>query len=337
LRTTLTIFTVAVLGVLAGCEGTDGTVDVIKPLKEGKELFTVDFQEGQTLRYRFVSSRDITLDWGTVRGGSRRAEGYVDKSSESMDMVVSYTPVKVDPYGLSTIKATCDSVKVRRSPSKGRRTSKDAVRSLRGKTFTFTVLPTAKIEDRSQLDELIKEIGKKAFRADTRQGRIKEPDMIGDFISTQWFLWDSISSIEKPIEGVSVGQNWKSKLWLPSPMVMRKARDVTYTFDEIRPSGKGRLAVIRSSFSHAKSAPRGWPVPYFGRMQVSGKFGMLVGYKVLDLQGKGEELFNIDAGRIEEYSQRYRMAVEASMRFPIPGAKPRITIQQKITMKLLGN
>jgi len=306
LRTALTILTAMCLVIVAGCNGTVGTAEIRVSLEEGKELFTVDFQEGRTLRYRFVSSRDITIDWGSKNAGSKRATrggNHVDRFSESMEMAVAYTPVKVDPYGLTTIKATCKSVRVTRGPSTGRKASKDAVESLRGKSFTFTVHSNGKIEDYSQLDELIKEIGKKVFRERSRRGRVKEPDMVGDFVASQWFLWDSISSIAKPFEGVSVGESWKSKLSVPTPMVMREARDVTYTLGEIRQTGRGRIAVIRSSYLPAESVPSGWPVPYMGSFHVGGSFGLLGYYKMLDLQGQGEELFNIDTGRIEEYSQ----------------------------------
>lgn len=329
MKIALIIVTVIALCILAGC---NGAVEEKQRLSEGKELFTVDFQEGQTLRYKFASSRQTSLDWASKESKSKRGKDAVDKFSESMDMVIVYTPIEVNPYGLTTIKATCESVRVKRS--KGPRG--DPVKSLAGKSFTFTVRPTGVIEDYSQLEKLVKEVGEKAFRPRSRQGRIKDPDMICDFIASQWFLWDSVSSIEKPTEGLSVGQSWKSKLSVPTPMVMKKARDVTYTLDNIRQTEEGRLAVIRSAYSFAESVPRSWPMPYpDGAFQVSGRFGLLGRYKVLDLQGQGEELFNIDAGRIERYSQQYRVQVAASLRFPLPGANPQITIDQKLTMQLL--
>jgi hypothetical protein len=211
---------------------------------------------------------------------------------------------------------------------------KDAVEHLAGKTFTFTVGPTGKIEDYSQLDELLKEIGNKAFFTDANGDRIKEPDMICDFIAGQWFLWDSVSSLKNPSKGVAVGQSWKSKLSVPSPMVMRKAREVTYKLDEIRQSEKGRLAVISSSYSKAEAVPRSWPIPYSGSFQMKGTFGFLSGYKLLSLEGRGEELFNIEAGRIEQYNQQYQMQLEAFISIGI-GVKPMITIKQNLTMELL--
>ncbi|MHC4752078.1 MAG: DUF6263 family protein [Planctomycetota bacterium] len=328
MKNTPIILTAVVLSVLAGCEQIAGEKEL---LSEGKELLTVDFQEGQTLRYKFVSSRDITIDWDMTKKTSKSRKNAPDKSSESMEIIVAYTPVEVNPYGLSTVKATCESVKVKRS--KGPR--KDAVESLTGKTFTLTVGPTGKIEDYSQLDELIKEIGKKVFRANTDRGRIKDPDMIGDFAATQWFLWDAVSSLKKPSEGVEAGQTWKSKLSVPTPMVTRKARDVTYRLDEIRQSEKGRVAVISSSYLEADSAPHDWPIPYAGRFQVAGTFGFYRNYQVLDLQGQGQELFNIDAGRTEQYKQQYEMQLKASLLLPLAGVNPMITIKQNLTMTLL--
>jgi len=297
---------IVIISISGGCETGAG---IRESSIKGKELLTVDWQDGRTLEYKFVSAREITLDWDPTGKLTKSDNRTGDKSTESMEMVVAYTPAKIDPYGPTTIEATCKSVKVTRS--KGQR--KDAVEHLAGKTFTFSVGPTGKIEDYSQLDELLKEAGKKAFLPDTGRGRIKELDMIGDFVSSQWFLWDSVSSLENPSEGVAVGQSWTSKLSVPSPMVMRKARDVTYQLDEIRQSEKGRLAVISSSYSIADSAFQSWPIPYSGRFQMKGTFGFLSGYKLLSLEGRGEELFNIEAGRIEQYNQQYQMQLEASI------------------------
>jgi hypothetical protein len=203
-----------------------------------------------------------------------------------------------------------------------------------GKSFTFTVGPTGRIEDYSQLEALIKETGEKAFRKGSTRGRIKEPDMIGDFVAGQWFLWDSISKIEQPYKGVSVGQSWQSQLSVPAPMVMRKARDVVYALEEIRQSEKGELAVIRSRYSIAESVPDGWPVPYTGRFRMSGTFGFLRGYQVLELQGEGEEFFNIEAGRIEQSNQHYDMRL--SSRLPMGlDVSPEIDVDQKLSMQLL--
>lgn len=329
MRTALTILTLIVFCALAGCAAPEKGAS-----KKDKELLTVDFEQGKTLQYRFVSRREITIDWDPEKKTSRPGRQASEKFTESMELVMAYTPTEVDPFGLTTIEAACKSAKVSRSKRAGSPGRKDAVEHLIGKSFTLTVGPTGKIEDYSQLDKLIEEIGEKAFRPSTDRGRIKEPDMIGDFITTQWFLWDSVSSIDTASEGIAAGQTWKSQLSIPSPIVMRKARDVTYTFDAIRQGEKGRLAVISSSYALAKSVPQSWPIPYSGRFQMSGTFGFLSGYRLLGLEGKGQETFNIDTGQTEQYSQQYEMKLQASIPMGI-SAKPLITIKQDITAKLL--
>ena len=335
MKSVITILTTCVLSVLTGCEKRAEVDNLIKREKEllaaGKVLLTVDFQKGQTLRYKFISSRDIELDWNPGGKPSPSGKPKIDKSSESMEMVVAYTPTEVNPFGLTTIKATCESVQTRRS--KGQQ--KDAVQNLTNKTFTFTVAPNGKIDDYSQIAQLIKEIGNKAFLPDTSRGRIKELDMIGDFSATQWFLWDPVSSIEIATEGVSVGQTWKSKLPVTGPMVMREARDVTYTLEKAQPSPKGRLVVISSSYTPAESVPNSWPpMPYSGRFNMRGTFGFLRGYKMLNLQGQGKEVFNIDTGRTEHYSQQYQVKIQAFIPFGID-VRPQITMKQNFKMQLL--
>jgi hypothetical protein len=316
-----------IMSISGGCK----SGNLVKgPSIKDNELLTVDWQQGRTLEYKFVSGREITLDWDPTGRFSKSGQSTPDKSTELMEIVVAYKPVKIDPYGLTTIEATCKSVKVARS--KG--LHKDAVEHLAGKSFTFTVAPTGKIDDRTQLDELLKEIGKNAFTTGPEGGRIKDPDMISDFVATQWFLWDSVSSLKNPSQGVAVGQSWTSKLSIPSPMVMRRARDVTYKLDEIRQGEKGRLAVISSSYQQAETAPQSWPIPYSGSFQMRGTYGFLSGYKLLSLDGRGEELFNIDAGQIEQYNQQYQMQIQASIPMGI-SVKPMITIKQNLTMELL--
>ena len=329
LRTIVTFIMLLFISIMGGCNGT-----VSKKLEPGKELVIVDFQKGKTLRYKFVSRKEITVDWGEVKSG-KKTQHKVNKSSESMEMVVAYEPVEVNPFGLTSLKATYESIKAKRSDKKRRR--KDAVESIAGKSFTFDIDATGKIKDYSQLDNLIRQAGQKAFRPDTSRGRIKEPDMIADFVASQWFLWDCISSVTNPTKGVSIGENWKSQLSVPTPMIMRRARDVVYTLGEIRETDKGRVAVIEGSYSLAQSVPLDWPKPYpSGKFQMSGRFGFFRNYRLIDLQGQGSEEFNIDAGRIERYNQNYKMQVQASLMLPL-GPQPKITIDQTLTMELLEN
>jgi len=331
------ILTVVLLLVaLAGCN--PPVADLTTP-RAGAEVLTVDFEQGKALRYKFVSRAEIIRDWGAAGETAEKAGNVVDKFHESMEMVVAYTPIRVDPFGLTTIKATIESVSAKRSPKENQRAKEtnDAVKTTKGKSFTFTVSPSGKIEDYSQLDQLIKEAGDNAFRRNRSQGRIKDPDMIDDFIASQWFLWDSVSSIEEPAKGVRAGESWHSKLSIPAPFVMIEARDVTYTLQEIRQSERGRIAVIRSEYKPAESVPQNWPVPYSGNFQVAGRFGLFRRFTITSLKGTGTELFNIDAGTIEESTQKYKMEVSAALLFPLPGTNPKITIRQELTMHLLSN
>ena len=343
----------ALLTLLAGCgtpeQGAGKPAVQVKPAQGGRVFLAVDFEPGQVLRYKFTSQKKITVDWDPNAAASTN---HVQEQSESLEMVVAYTPLRVDPNGVSTIRASVESVKARRTGGPASRSfGTDAVETAQDKSFTLKVDSRGKLVDSSQLRFLIQEMGKHAFRPDTSVGRIKEPDMIWDFTASQWFLWDAQASVEMPAEGVAVGQTWSSQLCVPTPMVMRKARSVVYKLDEVRqnvaqppsagtgstPEGGGAtgpLAVIRSTYTPAGSAPADWPIPYSGRMQMSGTFGFLLSYEVLGLEGTGEELFNLKAGRIEQRRETYTLRAKAGL--PPMGIKanPQITIEQTLTMEL---
>ncbi len=304
-----------------------------------KELLIVDFQPNSQLRYKFVSDREITVNLDPTGKLSKSGKSTDQKMTERMELVMAYTTVDIDSYGLATIEAKCESVKVNRKQLSGRPgRGKDAVEYLAGKTFRLKVLPSGAIEDRSQLEQLIAELGDRAFGAGKSDSRIKNPDMISDFIATQWFLWDAISSIKKPLSGVKPGQSWSSRLNLPLPMLTQAARDTTYTLDAINQTEEGKVAVISSEYSLAKKEKYPWPIPYSGRFQVRGIFGFLRGYKILSLEGTAKQLFNIDSGLIQKDVQQYEVQISASM-FALGGssASPNIKVKQKISMQLLQN
>jgi hypothetical protein len=322
-----------IAGIIGGC--TSAQKSAMAP---HKTLLTVDFKPGQALKYKFVNSRDMAVDWGPMKGGDP-SKTKINKSSESLEMVVSYTPVEVDPYGVSTIRADCESAKAKRTSESARQPNwQDAAESFAGKSWTFTVDARGKIVDGSGFRTALLEAGQRAFRADRSKGLIKDPDMLFDVIAMQWFLWDSVSSISNPTKGVAVGDKWKSVLAVPATMVLFAARDVNYTLSEIRvDDANNRIAVIDSSYSLLWPNPPEWPVPYTEPFQMSGIFGFLRGYKTQDLQGHGQELFNIDAGRTERYSQSYTIHASASMPMGIGGINPQITIDQSMTMELLAS
>jgi hypothetical protein len=97
----------------------------------------------------------------------------------------------------------------------------------------------------------------------------------------------------------------------------------------------GLAGVVESTYKLADAAPTDWPVPYAGRFRMSGTFGFLGPYEVLSLEGAGEELYNIAAGRLEQRQQKYTMHVKASL--PPMGiqTQPHITIEQTLIVELL--
>ena len=127
-------------GMSAGAVGARG----------GKELLSVDFKQGQILRYKQVSEREVQLDFdpgGKISKGSDK--GRIQTMTERLEIVVAYKPVKVDSSGFSTIEATFEQVKPSRSSLSGQQPSgKDAVNYLQGKTITFTISPSG-IDDGS--------------------------------------------------------------------------------------------------------------------------------------------------------------------------------------------
>jgi hypothetical protein len=342
-KTGLTMAVGAFLVLLAGCAasgtGSGTTTSAgnatkeVNPTKGERVFLTVDFQQGQTLRYKFTSTRKIAVDWDP---NAAAKASRVQEQLEKLEMIVAYTPIEVDPYGVSTIKAAIESVKAERTGGPAaRRGGADAVEWAQGRTFGLKVDPRGKVVNPLVLTLFIQEMGRQAFRPDMSMGRVKEPDMVGDFVASQWFLWDAESSLAQPAEGLVVGQTWPSQLSVPTPMVMRQARNVVYRLDEVRPSPEGPVAVIKSTYTPADSVPAGWPIPYSGRFQMSGTFGFLSSYEVQELTGTGEELFNLKAGRIEQRRETYTLRIKAGLPLGIK-ANPRIAIEQTLTMERMG-
>ena len=318
-------FTALIVISFSGCGGA----------AKSKNLLTVDFQQDKILKYEFVSNRDIAVNLDPKGKASKSGKSAPQHSTESLSLKVSYKPEKVNPIGITTIQATCESAKANRTSSRGHQ-AKDAVEYAAGKSFKLSLSPVGRVVDKSELSDLIKELGKKAFSVRSSGGRVKNSDMVGDFFATQWFLWDSISSIEKPIDGVSIGDSWQSRLSIPTPMVMLKSRGVTYTLEEVTPSERGNIATITSVYGSVEGWGEDWPTPYEGSFQPSGPFGMMGGFKIVSFTGTGRQTFNIDKGIIEEESQEYEIKIISMGGMLVGfGMKPEINIKQTINMKLL--
>ncbi len=315
---------------ICGCSPSHKTAS-----KSKKVFLTVDFEPNQVLKYKYISNRNMAVDWGPMRGQNPK-DTKISKSSESLEMIVAYTPLEVDPYGISTIKADCLSAKVRRNSESARQAIyQDAAETFAGKSWTFTIDARGKMLDRSKFVDVLHQVGQRAFRSDKSKGLIKDPDMLYDILATQYFMWDSISSINKPAKGVAVGDKWKSVLEVPATMILFAARDVNYTIAQVRQDPNSRIAVINSSYSLLWPRPSEWPVPYTEIFQMSGTFGFLREYKVQNLNGIGQDLFNIDKGVLEKSTQSYTLHLGASLPMGLGGVTPKITIDQNITTELI--
>ena len=301
MRTGWILLTAAFLALLPGCKAPDegaGKAAAAKAPAGDKDrvYLTVDFEQGRTLRYRFISRREITLDWDP---GSTATKNRVQEHAEHLEMVVAYTPVEVDPYGAQHdpgdggIRSGHAQRRADRAQRPGSTRSKRAGQELHDQGRSAG--PDCRCRPVEGLDS---GDGREGVSIGRPGGRTKEPDMIGDFVAGQWFLWDALATIPLPAEGLAIGQTWQSQLPVPTPMVMRQARDVTYRYNGVRAGPRGSAAVIESTYALAKSAPADWPVPYAGRFRMSGTFGFLGPYEVLALEGSGEELYNIEAGRL---------------------------------------
>ncbi len=121
-------------------------------------------------------------------------------------------------------------------------------------------------------------------------------------------------------------------------MPLRAVRETTYTVDEIKETPTGRKAVINSSYALSNAKPGNWPNPYTGKFGLKGNIlAFLKNYKYQRLNGTGSQIFNIDKGVVESDRQQYQMEVVAAMILPLGDSVPKLTVNQKITVRLLEN
>jgi hypothetical protein len=304
----------------AGCD------TVLLAPKEVSVVPAVRFTQGETLRYLFKSHRSVQVEWDA----KALAEGDLTAAhtmTETLTLRMAFKSVEVTDQE-TVLQATCKSAMVRRSSLTGRRpVGRDAVEHMAGRSFTLVLDAKGRVTDANELDALLKEMGTQAFRQ-TRGQRIKDPEMISDVIASQWFLWDAVTSVDP--NGVKPGDTWQSRLSVPTPMVMRKARDVTYTLADVNDT----VATIDMACTLSPDkAPRSWPIPYAGTFQASGTFGFLRGFKVLSLEGRGSEQFDLAQGRSLGYEQTYHMELQGMIPFSMR-VMPRVLIDQTLSMTL---
>jgi len=327
LRKVAYLFCLAALLSLTACQ----------PANKGNVFLIVDFDPQVPVKYKMVSERDssVTLDANSDKGKS-------EKIYEKLEVVISYKPVgEPDVYGLTTIEATCHSAKVTRKKNKKTISLKDAVESLAGRTYTFTVSPTGKIADYENLNKLAAELGSKAFANSGKQGRIKAPDMIADFVCLQWHLWDSASTAGQTTAGLKPGESWTTKQFVPLPVPVGFTRDTTFTLAAAEPVAEDVEAdnkvVIDSTYVVGEQGLENWPKIYTGSFNMKGTLGFLSNFKLVSIDGTGKQTFDIERGLLEKDVLQYKAKLSAGLRFPLPDIEPEIIVDQKMSVELLDN
>ncbi|HSV26405.1 MAG TPA: hypothetical protein VLH60_00795 [Sedimentisphaerales bacterium] len=330
-------------GLLGGCAET--AVITHGAETNGRTSMTVEFPQDVPLRYEVVSTRDIVLDFDPGGRFSRPGSSARQEMQEEARFILSYRNIGRASHGGTIVEVSCEEVSVTRRRIAAGSAQADALQSLADRTFTMNVSATGRLFDTGSLEKVILELGEAAFgngggRYEGR--RIKNPDMIADFIAVQWYMWDQQQSIERPAAGVAVGQQWPSqrKLLAPMPFVARTGRDAVYTLADLRHTEHGTIATITSTYTLADGPSMDWPIPYTGTFSQRGSFGFFQNYQVLELTGQGEQVFDVTAGRIISYRQQYIARINALMPFGGLGEdgvepQPNITVTQTITTRLL--
>lgn len=297
----------------------------------------VNFQKDVPITYHLTSSRQIQLD---LTGGAPEKKAKPQTMSEALDMVITYTPTDVDPFGLTTLVAECQSAKVTRSSISGKKDEADAMEQLVGKRFTIQLTPIGQIAEYSDLEQLVRQLGQAAFaQSNNPKDRIKNPDMISDFIALQWHLWDSISTIDEPLNGMTPGKTWQVKQWVPwpAPVPNLPARITTYTLDSfITEANHPAKALIKSTYAISEGTAKDYPRPYEGNFQMRGIMGFLRNYKFLSMEGGGTQIFNMEQGLIESDRQHYTMKVNAAFLLPLGDSLPVLTVDQTIAIEQIN-
>lgn len=302
------------------------------------DYMALEFKPDSVLTYRFVSSRQVQIELTTGAGGKKEDSKI---SNESIEMVMRIKPLEVDPYGLSTVEFTCQSVQVKRTSFSGKGSTTDAMESLRGKSYTIQITPTGQIKNLDSFSTLLKEIGQKSFvaRSDAQQN-VKDPDMILDWICFQYYLWDVTASNPNPLAGVRPGSTWKSDQFMtwPVPIQNLPSRTTTYTVKEITEQDGKRLAHIDSAYQLGEKPVLNFPLPYDGPYQIKGSlFSILRNFQHQSLEGSGALTYNLTDGYPEKDQQDYTLVTQAGFILPLGQSFPTLTVAQSILIERLDN
>lgn len=306
------------------------------PTESVDNLLLVSFEKDVPITYKMVSERKTEFDV-TTSDPKKKSRPMV--SQDKLELVMVYTPIKVDPFGLSILKVDCKSVKASHTQSSGKSTPKDAMETFLGKSFTLKVTPTGEIADDSDLERVATELGKASFVIGKADMRIKQPDMISDFIAMQQCLWDTSAAISTQAD-LNIGDTWQSKELVPwpKPAYPPPTRTVTYTLEQIvqdpNVPDQPRKAIIASTYALSETPLEKYIRPYEeGRFQMQGLLGFLRNHKFKYLEGSGKQVFNLDDGLVESDHQEYLMNVDATFMLPLGDSQPVLTVNQKISIE----
>jgi hypothetical protein len=314
----------------AGCAPSVGRVSA-----PADNLLVVNFEKARPLRYRMVSERKTLID---LMGSAAAQRQQSQTMTERLELVMVYTPVEVDPFGLTKLNVTCESAVVSRTSFSGRKEESDAMESLPQLSFTLTLTPTGLIEDLSDFERVIRELGDRAFATvSPTAGRVKNPDMINDFMAMQWCLWDAVASMDDPAGGLRPGKTWTTRQMLPwpAPLPTPPTRATTFTLDRIAEDEQGTRAHITAAYAMADKPIEDAPRAYEGSFQMRGLFGFLRGYQFTQITGTGEQVFDVDAGVLEKDHQHYTLDVTADFALPLGDSKPVLNVDQTLSIELL--
>jgi hypothetical protein len=318
-------FRMVLAGVLFGLWGCG-------PSEKQDTWLLVSFEKDVPITYRMESERETVIDLTTSDPAKKSRP---QTMTEKLELVITYTPVEVDPFGLTTLKAFCHSAKVTRSSFSGKKEEPDAMESLAGKEFVLKLSPTGEIADTADLEKTARQLGEAAFSTGRENARIKNPDMICDFLAMQWFLWDATASVGDPLS-MKPGKTWQTKQLVPWPVPFYTppARITDYTLDRIDTTENGtRMAVIASQYKLSEEPMQDFIRPYDGNFQMRGLFGFLRNYEFKSLEGTGQQLFNMNKGLIEKDTQEYLLNVTAGFMLPLGDSLPVLTVKQTLKIE----
>jgi len=161
--------------------------------------------------------------------------------------------------------------------------------------------------------------------------------MIYDFVALQWYLWDSISSVPDPLDGVKPGMTWTNTQLIawPVPIPNPPCRVTTFKLDSVVDENEQKKAVIASTYTLSDKTVENFPKPYEGTFQMRGLFGFLRDYKFQSLEGEGKQVFNLSTGAVESDTQKYLLKTTASFLLPLGDSVPHVALEQTLRIQKL--